>query len=614
MPPVGALRGHRQATARWTYRAVGLVGLVSVVSALSPAMTGRLRVLLEVLPSFAPDAARVATVVAGASLLLLAGGLRRGKRRAWLLAVALAAVVTVLHLVKGLDVEEATLSAGALALLLVARGSFRGEPDPRSWRRPVMSFAVSTSLAVAVGLAVVLADPDTKGGRPSLTTAWSEVVRGLVGLPGPVSFVDPGRRTQVSVTLVLLGGLVLIGTLASLLRTSGGPQGLDGRDSARLRCLLDRWGDRDSLGYFSLRSDKSAIFSPSGKAALAYRVVGGVSLASGDPIGNVEAWPGAISAWLDEADRYAWVPAVLAASERGADAFHRAGFDALELGDEAVIEVAGFSLDGRAMRPVRQAVNRARRCGVTCDVSTVAGLSDVELDELVDAAGRWRDGPTERGFSMALGRFGDPADTGCRVVRSRDASGALCAALHLVPWGDEGLSLDLMRRRPDSDNGVVELMVVELLAAAHAEGLECVSLNFAVFRSVFERGGRLGAGPVLRLWRRVLLHASRFWQIESLYRANAKYQPLWIPRFLCFRNVSDLPTITLAALRAEAFLVRPAFLGRRPLRWSRRRTRARLPAPATHAGPETARSAGVRPSSGGHGRKRAAAMGPARSP
>jgi lysyl-tRNA synthetase class 2 len=114
-----------------------------------------------------------------------------------------------------------------------------------------------------------------------------------------------------------------------------------------------------------------------------------------------------------------------------------------------------------------------------------------------------------------------------------------------------------MRRDRIAENGIVELMVTDLMAHGPALGVRRVSLNFAVFRSVFARGERLGAGPVLRLWRAVLLQASRFWQIESLYRANAKFQPEWVPRFACFRSARDLPGVSLAALRAEAFLVAP---------------------------------------------------------
>src|SRR5581483_12069698 len=110
---------------------------------------------------------------------------------------------------------------------------------------------------------------------------------------------------------------------------------------SRLRALLEKHGGRDSLGHFALRRDKAVVFSPSGKAAVTYRVVSGVMLASGDPIGDVEAWPGAIKVFMEEAQRHAWVPAVMGCSETGGEVWTReAGLDALELGDEAIVEVS----------------------------------------------------------------------------------------------------------------------------------------------------------------------------------------------------------------------------------------------------------------------------------
>ena len=204
-----------------------------------------------------------------------------------------------------------------------------------------------------------------------------------------------------------------------------------------------------------------------------------------------------------------------------------------------------------------------------------------DLDEptraaLVRSAEAWRDGAVERGFSMALGRLADPADENAVLVICRDADGELRGLLQLVPWGPDGLSLDVMRRDRSAENGIVELMVTDLMAQSGALGVTRVSLNFAVFRSVFARGERLGAGPVLRLWRALLLQASRFWQIESLYCANAKFQPEWVPRFACFRTPADLPSVSLAALRAEAFLVAPAWwrnLGEHRRSGPRRRSR-----------------------------------------
>jgi lysyl-tRNA synthetase class 2 len=115
-----------------------------------------------------------------------------------------------------------------------------------------------------------------------------------------------------------------------------------------------------------------------------------------------------------------------------------------------------------------------------------------------------------------------------------------------------------MRRDPTADNGLVELMVSALADAAADLGVGRVSLNFAMFREAFERGSELGAGPVARLWRQALLLASRNWQLESLYRSNAKYLPDWQPRFICFEYASDLPRVGTAAGSAEGFLTRPS--------------------------------------------------------
>ena len=209
------------------------------------------------------------------------------------------------------------------------------------------------------------------------------------------------------------------------------------------------------------------------------------------------------------------------------------------------------------MRVVRQAVSRCTRAGYTVSFHRSEELGDDTWRELRALADDWRDGPVERGFSMALGRFGDPRDNRSMVVLARDGDGAVKGILNFAPWGTEGLSLDLMRRDRETENGLIEHMVVALIDGCPELGIRRISLNFAVFRSVFARGERLGAGPVQRATHSVLLWASRFWQIESLYRANAKYHPEWVPRYLCFRSSGDLARVGMAALRAEAFIVAP---------------------------------------------------------
>jgi lysyl-tRNA synthetase class 2 len=549
-------------TPAWIARIVAGVGAMTILSALLPALHGRVSVVTGILPDYFPAAATTGALAAGTILILLSRALRRGKFRAWLLATVLSALTVVLHLVKGLDVEEALVTTAMLVLLVSARSRFTARPDPRSLSRVLAVLLAGPVVATGLGWLWLALDGDGQVGGTTQGERLRQAFVGLIGMTGPVTFTNPTDADHAATGLLILGTALVGALILALMMPANGPQPLAPDEAARVRQLLAKWGWVDSLSYFATRGDRSVVFSRSGKAAVTYRVVGTVTLAAGDPVGDPEAWPGAVEAWLDEARSFGWVPAALGVSEAGATAYHRAGFDALELGDEAVVEVAAFSLDGRSMRGVRQAVSRCERAGLRVECRRVRDLDEPTRAEVRTHAERWRDGKVERGFSMALGRLVDPADGDSVVVLCRDRSGALRGLLNFVPWGDDGLSLDLMRRDRGAENGIVEHMVVGLWRACPDLGVRRFSLNFAVFRSVFARGERLGAGPVLRAWRSLLMALSRFWQIESLYRANAKYQPVWEPRFLCFARPGDLARIGTAALRAEAFLVAPAWAQR----------------------------------------------------
>jgi lysyl-tRNA synthetase class 2 len=552
-----------------------------------------LRTAIEIVSVGAPP-----SLATAAFLGILAAAVRRRMRAAWwflVIYVVLGRVlgwITILVASDGDEPVTVTLAEGveawlrvgfglvALALLLLARDRFTARTQRgNGWR----------ALAIYVG--IVLAGGLLGWGLLELfpgtlqTTAdragWAfTYVLGGLGDPGVVG-VDGAGPAAVTFACGLFGALAVLAAAYALFRPRRDHRRLGPDDEQRLRVLLDRYGDEDSLGYFATRRDKAVLFSRSGKSAVTFRVVSAVSLASGDPIGDTEAWPGAIEVWLDEARRYGWIPAVMGASERGARAYVAAGLSVAELGDEAVVDVREFSLEGRSMRAVRQAVSRVERAGHSVRIRRHADLAPAEMREVVEHADAWRDTDTERGFSMALSRLGDPADGACVLVECFDGHGTLRALLSFVPWGRHGLSLDLMRRDRSAENGLTEFMVVSLAERARTLGVDRLSLNFAMFRAAFEHGERIGAGPVLRLWRRLLLVGSRWWQLESLYRANAKYQPAWTPRYLCYRAARDLPRIGIASAVAEGFLTTPR------LRTLQRRGLAQVPAavPAVTAPP-----------------------------
>lgn len=355
-----------------------------------------------------------------------------------------------------------------------------------------------------------------------------------------------------TVNAALLSVTLVVGVWV-FLRTARAARSWRPEQELEVRRLLALPGPADSLGWFATRRDKQVIFAADRRAAVAYRVVGGVCLAAGDPVGPPEAWPGAITAFLQQSRRYGWLPAVLGASEAAARGYLAQGLSVVPLGDEAVLRTDRFDLDSTSLTPVRRAAARAERAGVRVAVRPAADLDPAEWQEVRRSAARWRQGP-ERGFAMASGRLGDPADDQCLVVTARlDPMESLVGLLVLAPWGSDGLSLDLMRHGPDAPNGTTEAMVAALMGTAARWQRHRVSLNFAVLRGLSDTAARLGASPLVRLNSHLVDRLDRWFQLRSLAEVTQRYQPEWVTRYLCCDGLIGLVPTALAAARAEGF-------------------------------------------------------------
>jgi lysyl-tRNA synthetase class 2 len=511
----------------------------------------------------------VPSLVYVALLTVLGVALRRRLRAAWWVLVVWWFVLPELDRVARIvDGQQVLLqSVGAVVGLVLLTLAIRARPQFTA-RRVSGSLRAAVAVFVLGGVVILFGGSwlvNRYGEVTDYTEAFDYVYGqmladiGRIGLTtGPVEV-----PLWLHALIGLTGAAVVVWSATLLFRPSRETRTTTAADEARIRTLLRDFGEHDSLGYFATRRDKAVVWDTgdpaTARAGVSYRVFGSVSLASGNPVGDPEHWDAAIGRWRAEAREHGWSLAVMGAGEAGAVAFTKEGLVAYEIGDEAILDLRTFSLNGPGMKAVRQSVARLRRNGYTTQILRHSALNASDFAALTTAASVWRgDGGDERGFSMALGRLEDPLDGDCVVIMARDSAGELRGFLSLVPWGRTGLSLDLMRRDPTAGNGLVELMVSALAEESAILGVGLVSLNFAMFREAFERGAQVGAGPLARLWRQGLLLASRTWQLESLYRSNAKYLPEWQPRFICFEYASDLPRVGTAAGSAEGFLTAPS--------------------------------------------------------
>lgn len=535
--------------------AVALVGAVGVVSALTPSLPRRLGLVEGVVDPEVVHLAAGTTALLGFVLLLLGRGIARRHHSAYVAAVAVLAVSAGTHLVKGLDLEETLLAVGVAVLLVRARRQFSVRTPAGRVHRVLVVTGVLLLADVALGTFLVLVDArahlhvPVKPGR-----ALYETVRLLGGASGAAHFSGLGRL--VPLALVLLG----FASAAAVLLVALAPSPDAGSDTGPqdLHDLTDR-PDGDTLDPFARRADKRHVWSADRRAVVAYRYVAGVGLASGDPVGDPTSFADAIEQFVAHCDSHGWRPAFMGVRDDRVALYEAAGFRAEYLGDEAIVAVDGFSLEGRSMRGVRQAVNRTRNHGITTEILREGALTPSQREELLGIAERGRDGAPERGFSMALDGLLSGRDPRCVLVVARGVDGRAVAFQRYVPCrAGAGLSLDAMRRERDVEipNGVNERLIVDLVEWARAHGIVEVSLNFAFCRALVDEDATVTGPRRVQAW--FVRRLDPWFQIESLLRFNAKFSPRWVPRHVVYRSFGDLPAVAAAAAGAEGFLPIPA--------------------------------------------------------
>ncbi len=531
----------------WAAAAVGVVGLAF---ALLPSHD---RTLLS---SLAPDAVRPVTAALvgplALALLVVAPGLARRSRRAWQVSLALLGGSTLLHLFHGFNLGA--VATTLVAVVLVAqRHEFDAPGDPATrpalaLRAVLLAAGIFAYGALALWLNQLAIDQPVSLGLISRETGaallgarfhGSTHLGQGIGDWFPLSVFVAGLA---GATWLLLGW---IGPWRYRLRQ-------EARERRLARDLVAAWGV-DTLAPFVLRADKSYFFSTDERAFLAYRVVGGVAIVSGDPVGPPQAYGLLLDQFTAFARERGWRLAILGASERCLELYRARGLHALYHGDEAVVETGSFSLEGRPIRKVRQSVHRLARAGYRAEVLRPRAIDQRLRDELEGIAREWRGAEPERGFVMALDALFRLDDEDALFVVGRTPAGAPAGFLHFAVCPAGGaLSLSSMPRLRWTPNGFNEWLVCEAVDWARAHDIARVSLNFAPFAALLAPEAELSR--LQRLERGALLRLKGHFQLDNLLLFNRKFFPSWERRFVVYERRVDLPRVGIAALAAEAYL------------------------------------------------------------
>ena len=552
----GALLGrgsrHGGMTPRPLAWLVATGGLIDLVSALFPHLGPTVGLLERLAPRVVSPAAHDLLVPVGVLLLITSRGLIRRNRRAWRLAVTLLSLSVLLQLLRGPDYAAAIVTGLVTVAMVARREDFPFGGDPSAEPSALLRLLGMLVFAVAYGVAALWAYRTASDLPFSSSSALLDTLRAMGGqLPRDVDFLPVEFADWFPLSVL---SIVVIGVLwAAVVWVRPWRHRLypDAARREQATQIVRRWG-ADTLAPFDLRSDKEWFVT--GQTLIAYRVVRGVALVSGDPVGPPEAAGPSQQAFLAYAEAHGWRTAIMGASSRFLREYRDLGLHPVYHGDEAVIDATSFSLDGRRMRTARQAVHRLERGGYHAEVVMAGDVPPALRSELTAVEHAWLGG-TRKGFTMELDSlFGLGSDDALFVV-GRDRQDRVAGFLHLaVCPASRSLSLSTMPRWRDTPNGFTAWLIVEAASWAQGNGFTNVSLNFSPFAGLLATQGELP--PAQRLQRRALLRLKGVLdlQLDNLLRFNGQFDPAWLPRYFILQAWADLPRVAVAAMAAEGYL------------------------------------------------------------
>ena len=495
-------------------------GVMLLISGATPAVGGRVGALIDVLPLGVVELSHFAASLAGTGLVILGWALTRRLDAGWHLARALLVIGIVASLLKGLDYEEATVLVVVLALLQAGRGAFYrkssllAEPMTPGW---VVAIVTLVGVSVWVGFFTY------KHVEFSSELWWRFAERG-----------DAPRFLRASA-----GAAALLGIVGAHRLLRHAPARLHAATVDELQFvaqLIPRLDD--SAAALALLGDKHLMIADGGDGFLMYGVSGRSWVALGDPFGPESVQRELAWRFREAADEHGGRPVFYEVSARHLPLYIDLGLTLLKMGEEAIVPLQSFSLDGGSRKGLRRTRRDLQNAGATFAIVPASEVPAL-LAELRLISDDWLTSKSTREKRFSLGRF-DPAYLVHFPLALVKVDGRLVAFANLWTGSGREVSVDLMRYTTDAPSGVMEYLFIELMSWGRANGFERMSLGMAPLsgleaRALAPRWHRFG-GMLYR-------HGEHFYNFQGLRRYKEKFDPIWEPRYLATPAGLALPRV-----------------------------------------------------------------------
>lgn len=513
-----------------------LLGVVNVVSVLTPAISGRLNLLHDFLPLQIIYASNYLVLFAGIFLLLNAAFMLKGLKTAWWFALALSIVSFIGNITKAIDYEEASLALVVIVFLIATRKEYYIRSNPK-----LRNVGLQTSLFLTVAIMVYgilgFYFLDKKHFNidfdlwQSLQYTFQNYFSIRSQTLAPVDSFGNGFLYSINIA----GFLSIVFLFYTLIRWGKHDSTVSDEELVLANNLLKSFG-KSPLDYFKTYQDKNIFFSKSKKAFISYRISGAFAVVLEDPVSENEI---EMERCISEFDKYMYKSGLKSiyyrVPEESLPIYQKLHKKSLFLGQEGVVDLSTFSLTGSNRKSMRNAINKVNEKNIKANVY-LPPIKDGDLQKLKSVSDEWLTDMNRKEIIFSQGMFEWDELKKQTLIVAENEEKKIIAFMNVIPDYVKGeATYDLIRKTKDAPGGVMDFILIEFFNYARSLNFNYVNIGFAPLSGSDDRH-TFGENSMKFAYEKL----KSFAHYKGLREYKEKFDPIWTNKYLVYDHDFDL--------------------------------------------------------------------------
>jgi len=513
-----------------------LLGIINIISVLTPAIASRLENLQHFLPLNIINGSNYFVLIAGFFLLITAAFMLKGLRSAWWFAVTLSIISVLGNLSKAVDYEEATVALFVLITLLATRKEYYVKNNPKLRYVGFQTALLSISAVLIYGI-LGFYFLDKK--HFDIDFNWIQSIRYTFlnyFFIGSSDLIPADPFAKYFLLSINISGLF---SIAFLLYTLIWPyvsvqKSLPG-DNENAKALIEKIGCSPQ-DYFKTYRDKMIFLLPEKNAFIAYRISGNFAVVLEDPVAPDSKTQIECILLFDQFCYENGLKSIFyRVPEESLTLYKESGKKAMFMGQEAIVHLDTFTLEGKTNKTFRQAIHKFSELGYKVTIHTPP-VKDGLLQKIKSVSDEWLSETGRKEIIFSQGMFIWEELKQQTILTVENPEEKIEAFLNLIPDYKKGeATYDLVRKTKDAPNRIMEFLMVELFHYLKTEGYKTVNLGFAPMS---------GIGDTHAFTQKSMRFAYEkirsFSHFRGLRDFKDKFSPEWNNKYLIYSNDYDL--------------------------------------------------------------------------